>query len=246
MLADYQTLDPLQVRIDTHVRYSERADDVEATVIAALPLREGHRVLDVGFGTGSFLRRLGPSYQLTGVDTSDAALSAASGFSARWADAQDLPFEDRSFDVVTARHMLYHVPDPIRAIAEARRVLRSGGTFAAVVNIFDTTPGLFGLVSGAVSAHGIDVEFDVPVHSGNLPDMVAGVFGNVTVQQHDNALVFDSPAPVIAYAVSCLDGLGVTAEHPLRPSIVDTIATMAEQTPVLRDPKGYVIVTATR
>ena len=42
------------------------------------------------------------------------------------ADAQALPFTDASFDRVMAVHMLYHVPDRLRALQEFRRVLRSG------------------------------------------------------------------------------------------------------------------------
>jgi SAM-dependent methyltransferase len=236
----------LQTRIDTHVRYSERSYDLEADVIAALSLQPGASVLDVGFGTGSFLRRLGDGFALTGVDTSDAAIAAADGFTARWADAQDLPFEDRSFDAVTARHMLYHVPDPMRAISEARRVLRPGGVFAAVVNIEDATPGLIGLVAEAVAAHGIEHSFQVPVHSGNLPGMVTSVFGKADVARHDNALVFTSPEPVVAYAVTCLTAFGVATDDPRRPSIVDTIVTLANEKSVSRDPKGFVVVTARR
>lgn len=246
VLDEYLSLDPLQTRIDTHVRYSERSYDLEADVISALSLQPGASVLDIGFGTGSFLRRLGDGYTLTGVDTSDAAIAAADGFTARWADAQDLPFEDGSFDAVTARHMLYHVPDPVRAISEARRVLRSGGIFAAVVNIENATPGLVGLVAEAVAAHGIEHSFSVPVHSGNLPGMVRSVFGRADVVQRDNALVFASPEPVVAYAVSCLTGFGVAAGDPRRPSIVDTIRQLAVEQPVLRDPKGYVVVSAKR
>ena len=56
------------------------------------------------------------------------------------ADAQDLPFDDDSFDAVAALWMLYHVPDLHRGLAEIRRVLRPGGTFVAVTN-GDAPPG---------------------------------------------------------------------------------------------------------
>ncbi len=47
------------------------------------------------------------------------------------ADAQDLPFADSSFDVVIANQMIYHVPDPSRALREFARVLRAGGVLMA-------------------------------------------------------------------------------------------------------------------
>jgi ubiquinone/menaquinone biosynthesis C-methylase UbiE len=46
-------------------------------------------------------------------------------------DAQSIPFEDETFDAVLANHMLYHVPDRPKAIAEIKRVLKPGGHLIA-------------------------------------------------------------------------------------------------------------------
>jgi ubiquinone/menaquinone biosynthesis C-methylase UbiE len=44
------------------------------------------------------------------------------------ASAQELPFADRSFNVVIIKHIVEHLPDPQRAIQEIARVMESGGT----------------------------------------------------------------------------------------------------------------------
>ena len=44
-------------------------------------------------------------------------------------DAQEIPFEDETFDAVIANHMLYHVPDKPKAIAEIKRVLKTRWSF---------------------------------------------------------------------------------------------------------------------
>ncbi len=49
-------------------------------------------------------------------------------------DAQAAPFADKCFDLVTANHMLYHVPVPSYAIREAARLIKPGGRFMAVTN----------------------------------------------------------------------------------------------------------------
>jgi SAM-dependent methyltransferase len=257
MLIQYRSLDPLQTRIDTHRRYSEHPDDVEAAVDRAVALSADAALLDVGCGTGSYLRRLaaaGHAGELVGVDTSEAAIGAlrgVSGVTAHLAGAEALPLPDAHFDVVTARHMLYHVSDPVAAIGEARRVLRPGGVFAAVVNIAGATPMLLDLPAEAVAAHGLDpTVFQLPVHSKNLPALVEEVFGHARVERYDNALVFGSPEPVIAYAVSCLTSFGVPADHPLRPAVVDTLVANARALfadgGTRRDPKGYLVATARR
>jgi ubiquinone/menaquinone biosynthesis C-methylase UbiE len=252
----YASLDPLAVRIRTHKLYSAHADDIEAAVDEAVHLARSADLLDVGCGTGSYLRRLatgGHSGRLVGVDMSPAAiaeLEGVAGVEALLADAQRLPFGGGSFDIVTARHMLYHVPEPLLALREARRVLRPGGVLAAIVNVEHTTPLLRGTVADALAEHGLYRPHSfAKVHAGNLPGMVEKVFGHARVHRHDNELIFDSAEPVIAYAVSCLNGFGVTADDPRRAAMVATIAAKAEalfaERSPRRDPKGYVIVTAT-
>ncbi len=49
-------------------------------------------------------------------------------------DARILPFPDASFDLVMANHILYHVPERQRALAEIARVLTSRGQFYAATN----------------------------------------------------------------------------------------------------------------
>ena len=186
LIADeYRSLTPLQTRILTHQRYSENAMDVELDVLRALRLDPAAALLDVGSGTGAFQRRLraeGHTGRLCVLDMSQAAVDAAEavqdvvGF---LGDAQALPVPDAAFDAVTARHMLYHVPDPVLAIREARRVLRPGGRFAAVVNLAETTPLMDDVVNTVLAAHGfgpLEGSGAASVHSGNLPGMFEAVF----------------------------------------------------------------------
>ncbi len=119
---------------------SEQPEDVERAVLDAIALDPADSLLDVGCGTGSFLARLrreGHHGRLVGLDTSPAAIEALlklGSVEAVRADAAALPFSDDEFSVVTARHMLYHVSDPMAALRESQRVLVPGGWFAATVN----------------------------------------------------------------------------------------------------------------
>ena len=63
-----------------------------------------------------------------------AGAGAFASVAGRTADAQELPLADDSFDVVVANHMLYHLPDPSRGVAEIARVLRPGGVAAVSTN----------------------------------------------------------------------------------------------------------------
>jgi SAM-dependent methyltransferase len=99
------------------------------------------RVLDVGCGTGRLLHELPARYEKHGVDISHEmlAIARARGLNVVHAAADDLPFEEASFDVVTTFAVLHHLIDPLvvrRAIREMCRVVRPGG---AVV-VWDHNP----------------------------------------------------------------------------------------------------------
>ncbi len=97
--------------------------------------------LEIGSGTGYFslnLMQLGIVEQLTATDISPgmlqrlAATADSLGLEARTVatEAEELPFDDKSFDLVFGHAVLHHIPDLERAMAEFRRVLRPGGAIA--------------------------------------------------------------------------------------------------------------------
>ena len=111
--------------------------------VAALELEPGHRVLDLATGTADValeILRQEPSARVLGVDPSSAMLEigrdklAASRPSAdaelREGSAEELPFEDDSFDGVTIAFGIRNVPNRARALAEMARVTRPGGRIA--------------------------------------------------------------------------------------------------------------------
>ncbi|MDQ4123535.1 MAG: class I SAM-dependent methyltransferase [Acidobacteriota bacterium] len=88
------------------------------------------KILDVGCGTGANLEMLGKFGEAVGVDVSADALEFCRrrGFSeVKQGLAEDLPFQDGSFDMVTALDVVEHLDDDVAGLKEMHRVLRSGG-----------------------------------------------------------------------------------------------------------------------
>jgi SAM-dependent methyltransferase len=109
-----------------------------ATVAAAEHVAElsgaapGVRLLDVATGTGAVARAAAArGASVVGVDSSSAMLAFARDLDVRVADVAALPFADGSFDAATCGLGLSHFGDCADALAEVRRVLRPGATFAA-------------------------------------------------------------------------------------------------------------------
>lgn len=102
-----------------------------------IPRAEGNlEILDVGCGSGAFLdtmRRLG--WRTSGVEpvARPREVARAKGHDVRGGTAEELPFDDASFDVVYLSHVLEHTYSPRRALGESRRVLRPGGALVLAV-----------------------------------------------------------------------------------------------------------------
>jgi ubiquinone/menaquinone biosynthesis C-methylase UbiE len=95
------------------------------------------KVLDLGCGTGAILEQISHAYstvELFGLDLSENMLTQATyrlGSKAKLStgDAENLPYEDDSFDLVCCVESFHHYPNPAKALSEIKRVLKSGGTF---------------------------------------------------------------------------------------------------------------------
>ena len=119
------------------------------TFLQEVPFPEDARALDVGCGTGVLTRLLArwPNVaSVVGVDPAPALLRKARAAAADMpnvsfheGDGRSLPFDSATFDIVTCDSMLSHVPGPERAIEEAFRVLRAGGSLAVFDGDYATT-----------------------------------------------------------------------------------------------------------
>lgn len=107
---------------------------------AALTGRE--RVLDVGCGAGHTALAFAPhAAQVVALDMTEEMLAEAARLAAtrglanvafQRGFAEELPFPDDAFDIVTSRFCAHHYADPVRATSEVARVLRAGGRYLLV------------------------------------------------------------------------------------------------------------------
>jgi SAM-dependent methyltransferase len=110
-------------------------------------------------GQGNFSEALlSRGCHVVGVDFSPAMLAFARKRARNGtfieADAQELPFDDAEFDIVVSNLGVCHVPDQPRALAEARRVLHSGGKFAMTVWCGPESSPCFAAVYHPIKTHG--------------------------------------------------------------------------------------------
>jgi SAM-dependent methyltransferase len=156
------------------------------------------------------------------------ALDARAGrFELMLADAQTLPFARRSFDVVIANHMLYHVADRPLALREIRRVLAEDGhLMAATIGTAHLQEIDEWLRQVGIDVHGWGVASTHAFSLGNGAAQIAAVFGQVDERRYDDSLRVTEVEPIMAYIASMRTGstLSDEVEAALRNRLAAQIA----------------------
>src|SRR5262245_56595824 len=119
---------PLQDALRAQHRPHHARRTAQDSAAFFLPLlRPGMALLDLGCGPGTITAGLAEAIApgiATGVDIARSDVPAPVVFVE--ADARDLPFADASFDAIFSNALLQHLPDPLSALREARRVAKPG------------------------------------------------------------------------------------------------------------------------
>ena len=115
-----------------HSRYLQQAAwtrELRIYVFEQAGLKNAHRVLEVGCGTGAILRDLTTPASLYGLDLEPASLDEcrfhAPLVSLTCGDAHCLPYPDRSFDIAYCHFLLLWTSDPLQVVREMARVSRT-------------------------------------------------------------------------------------------------------------------------
>lgn len=107
--------------------------------------RVGGRILEVGVGTGMSLPHYSRNNRLCGIDISEPMLNKAckrvaelglTNVEGLWVmDAENMSFDDESFDVVVAQHVVTTVENPEATLDELARVLKPGGEIVLISRV---------------------------------------------------------------------------------------------------------------
>ncbi|MCK4861247.1 MAG: class I SAM-dependent methyltransferase [Rhodobacteraceae bacterium] len=219
--AQYSNSTNLKSRANLHARYANK--NWFDWVARQIDMPDGNDVLDVGCGGGWFWASAAKHYpdnlKITLVDTSEGMVTEAFGNLTRngqysqvvgkTADIINLPFDDGSFDTAIAMHMLYHVADPVAAIAEVKRVLRPGGLIALTTNSDDNLRELFELGAETFGG-GADDPAARAFSSFTAQELLKSGFEDVRVHQFEDEYAISDVEDVFLYLTSFPPGSEAT------------------------------------
>lgn len=233
----YKTVVNLGARAMVHERFSTNPYGYFRWQFEALAIQAGDRVLDIGCGPAGLWAaqrsRLPQGVQVVCCDLSHGmvtaartALQADERFRFGCGDVQRLPFATGMFHLVTANHMLYHVPDIGLAAHELRRVLAHGGRLVAATNgalhlqelreLFSRVDPQFTVMNDSAARFGLE----------NGIAQLAGAFAHYEVKTYADSLWVTEVEPLVEYARSSwgFSTWDKTVEEGLRHEIAAQIA----------------------
>ena len=212
----YKDASNLDARLEIHRRFSTNPYGWFNWVFDTLAkLPKNANVLELGTGSGALWTNIASkipvTWNITLSDLSQGMLDAAwrnlvvtgRNFKFEQVDAQSIPYADETFDIVIANHMLYHVPDRPKALAEIKRVLKKGGHLIA------TTGGVAHMKEITDWLRRADSNYDfspfiLPFTLENGMEQLEKVFSKVTSSRYEDSLQVTDVDLLIAYLRSAI------------------------------------------
>lgn len=199
--------------------YARPQIDLDGKVLKAVN-PGAQKILDVGCGNGDFLLRLrqelGPR-ELHGIDISKGIMALGRqqsekeryGIDFQVGSAENLSFADNTLDVVTSKHVLYHVPDIQNAVNEAYRCLRPGGQYLVTLNSKAAKTKLKQFRSLLYDKLAIapQEEPDQRMNIELFPPYLS-LFTSHTLQTFESVITIENPKPYVTYIDSFRYNLG--------------------------------------
>ncbi|WP_294406762.1 methyltransferase domain-containing protein [uncultured Clostridium sp.] len=177
------------------------------------------RVLELGCGTGKFWKknkgRIKEGLNICVSDFSRSMLKSAEenlkevnhDFTFKEINAECIPYDDCTFDVVIAQHMIYFIPDIDKALKEIKRVLVLGGKFYVTANSKTSMAELNELIENfdaesGLNSNGYSTRFELE----NGKEILKKYFSRIDVDILNGRIIVDDPEPVVSYKASTIQG----------------------------------------
>lgn len=220
----YKNANILDIRISLHQEYSTNKYGWHRWVFdQLLEIDPNSKLLEVGSGNGELwlknIDRIPKEWDVTLSDVSIGMLNKAKecmkdqiDVQFEIFDVQSIPFLEKSFDVVMANHMLYHMSDLSAVLSELKRVLRPGGVFYA------TTVGINNMQKLRDLVFEFDPLIEFPFGTAakvfgleNGASKLQSYFENIEIRYYEDSLKITDVEPLVNYVLS-FTGMGNVQE----------------------------------
>lgn len=214
----------LAMRIDFYKKYTTNKYKFADWLFDKYEFKENYSILELGCGNGSHwegkIETLPTGCKLILSDFSDGMLdlvkekySEYKNVTFQKIDIQSIPFDENSFDIIIANHMLFHVPDLNKALSEVQRVLKKGGYFYSAT---DGNGGMRPFLHEAIKKFDATSEAfteKLPFNLQNGSEILSRYFPNVEKFEYENVLAITKTEDLIEWLKSTKSISGFSEEN---------------------------------
>lgn len=215
VMHQYENSSNLRARSNIHERYSTNKYGWFKWLFDNIVIPPKARILEIGCGDGTFwlenINRIPNDCEIILSDISDGMLNDAKRnlakysdkFEFRKIDGNNINFENETFDIIIANHVLFYINDRRKFLKEVKRVLRKNGRFYASTigkNHMKELKDLAKKYDGRIELDKIKISniFGFETGKGQLEEW----FQNVQLYNHEDTLIVDDAKSIIAYLYS--------------------------------------------
>ena len=217
----YKSDKNLNIRSNLH-SYNINKVDFDKWCFNQMNFPKNARILELGCGTGKFWFKnkesIDKNLDITLSDFSKSMLKIAKDklkyvdydFKYEEINMENIPYDDESFDMVIAEHMIYFAPDIEKALSEIKRVLTHGGMLYISANSCETMAELNELAEKFDSSLGIDnngYSSRFELENGDI--ILKKYFNKVDVKILEGKIIVDDAKPVVSYKASTIQGSSI-------------------------------------
>ena len=216
LLEQYENASNLRARINIHEMFSVNKYGWMRWYFDELNLPKQCKILELGCGDANLWKknkdRIPKDLDITLSDFSKGMLSDAKinlgkkseNFKFQIIDAEDIPYDDCSFDVVIANHMLYHVDNIEKALSEIYRVLKPVDIFTASTvgqnHMMEIRDIMFKFKSETMDIKSSDITSRFKLENG--VEKLKKWFDNIEMKRYEDNLIVTEATPIIDYMFS--------------------------------------------
>ncbi|HBJ2622666.1 methyltransferase domain-containing protein [Clostridium botulinum] len=214
----YNSDENLKLRTNLH-SYNRNKIDWDKWCFQKMNLIKCSKILELGCGVGKLWIKnqdfIDENSEIILSDFSPNMLKCAKNnlenldykFKYKKINAEDIPYDDESFDVVIAEHMIYFVTDIEKALSEIKRVLKPNGIFYVTTNSCNSMIELNKLAEKFdpnldINNNGLSSRFDLE----NGEKMLKKYFNNIESETLEGKIILDKAEPVVSYKASTIQG----------------------------------------
>lgn len=216
LLEQYENASNLRARMNIHEMYSVNKYGWMRWCFDKLNMPNKSKILELGCGDASLWKknkqRITSGLDITLSDFSKGMLNDAKinlgkeseNFKFQIIDAQDIPYDDCSFDIVIANHMLYHVDNIGKALSEIYRVLKPDGYFYSSTvgenHMIEIRNIMVKFKSETMDIRSSDITSRFKLENGS--DKLEKLFDNIKMKRYKDNLIVTEVTPIIDYIFS--------------------------------------------